>query len=123
MKLFKEAPLLEVLAKAREDVTQYNGNVQVAQSTSKPYDAPLQAIQDKLRSSMLQLVETEEFDDVDVCFGAAVFHRSAYEDVLQLHRKTAAGRSAAKLDPRTDNPKASLVTAEEKKKLASGGSK
>ena len=74
---FKEAHLLDALAKAWEDVTQYDGVLDFAPSTSNRHDPTLQVIQYNLRSSILLLVETKQFDDSEVRFGAAAFLRSA----------------------------------------------
>ena len=74
-------------------------------------------------SCTILLVYAEEFDEAHALFGAAALLRSTYEDVLQIRCNNAAGRSAAKLDPRAEDPKVSLFPAKKKKKLASSGSK
>ena len=62
----------------------------------------------------------EEEDNADRYVGAAVL-RSAQEDLLQMRRRGAAGRKAHALDPRPDDPRKSLFTPEEERKMRGRG--
>ena len=70
---------------------------------------------------MLCFVNAEEEADKTDRYVGAAFLRSAHEDLLQLRRKSAAGRKAYVLEPRADDPRESLFTSDEEKKIKARG--
>ena len=71
--------------------------------------------------AMLCFIKAEEDEDNADRYVGAAFLRSAHEDLLQMRRRGAAGRKAQALDPRPDDPRESLFTLEEEKKMRGRG--
>jgi hypothetical protein len=121
IKLFKTPPNLQSLKLTAEEIPKFRGIPVSAPPRPHPQDKSLHAIQEKLRTAMLCFVNAEEEADKTDRYVGAAFLRSAHEDLLQLRRKSAAGRKAYVLEPRADDPRESLFTSDEEKKMKGGG--
>lgn len=80
-------------------------------------DAKLQMPQHKLENCMHTLVHALETNNPASISTAAAFVRSAWEDIHQLRREMIAGKGRSKLDRRTDDNRARLLTTEEEHKV------
>ena len=71
--------------------------------------------------AMLCFVNAEEEEDNADRYVGAPFFRSAHENLLQMRCRGAACPKAHALDPRPDDPRKSLFTPEEERKMRGRG--
>ena len=118
--LFKTPPNLQSL-KLTAEIPQFRGIPVSAPARNHAQDMALYAMQEKLRMAMLCFVNAEEEENNADRYVGTAFLRNAQEDLLQLRRKGAAGRKAHALEPRPDDPRESLFSQEEEKKMRGRG--
>ena len=121
IRLFRTPPNLQSLKLTAEEIPQFRGIPVQAPARSHAQDKALHAVQEELRMAMLCFVNAEEEEDNADRYIGAAFLRSAHEDLLQMRRRGAAGHKAHALNPRPDDPRESLFTPEEEKKMRGRG--
>ena len=72
---------------------------------------------------MNDIVQALDSGNLQDLTGAGALIRSAWEDLLQARREHMAGKQRSKLDKRSDDQRARLLTAEEEAKISQARSK
>jgi hypothetical protein len=80
-------------------------------------DSSLTTPQQKMEHAMHTLVDFVETNEKQSLLHTAAMIRSAWEDLHQQRRQTLAGRQSFKLDKRSDDNRARLLTQEEESKI------
>ena len=111
------APELQQLKTKATTVQLYSGVPETPPPRRNKVDTQLYNAQKKVETTMHLLVNFMESGDLTQIGTAAAFLRSTHQDLQEQRRSYLAGRQSWKLDPRADDAKPKLLSAEEEKKI------
>jgi hypothetical protein len=120
--LLQTAPPLQDLKITTQKTTRYTGVPEPPPPRRQnKIDTHLFTVESKLCTTLNILADFIENEDHTNIGLAAAFIRSAQQDIREQRRGLLAGRQAWKLDPRKDDEKTKLLTAEEEKRMKPQG--
>jgi hypothetical protein len=117
IKLLTNAPPLQDLRSQVTTIPLYSGVPETPATRRNKVDNGLYQVQHKLEYAMHLLVKSVDGGDVASMIQATAWIRSGWEDIQQQRRGYLAGRQAWRLDKRTDDVKAKLLSKEEEAKI------
>ena len=118
--MFAAPPPLDQLKGTEQKLIRYQGIPQTPAPRRHRTDTALFLAQRKQEIATHQLVHHLESGDRQSLGAAAAYIRSTWEDLQQQRRGLLAGRQSFKLDRRTDDNKARLLSKEEEQKITRG---
>jgi hypothetical protein len=117
LQLLSKPPPLQDMKMQAQSVVVYSGVPETPAPRRNKVDLSLYTVQHKLEVAMHLLTQSMDTSQVISMVQAAAWIRSGWEDLQQQRRSYMAGRQAWKLDQRSDDQKAKLLSPEEEKKI------